>query len=61
MWPSYAVNAMMCGPALGLKKRFKEIIADWFIYADGMRPDELTARGNRDKDVNYFFENDLEK
>lgn len=46
---------------LEAKKRFKNLLAQKFIYADGLRPDELAARTRLIKNAHGVFEDDLTK
>lgn len=43
------------------KKRLKELLTQKFVYADGLKPDEIAARLRNEKDCHFIFENDLEK
>lgn len=43
------------------KERLKLLLNDKTIYADGLRPDELSNHAATVTEAKYFFENDLSK
>lgn len=43
------------------KERLKMLLRDVILYADGLRPDEIGALIRQLDDIEWLFENDLEK
>ncbi|AQY10114.1 polyprotein [Lagenaria siceraria endornavirus-Hubei] len=61
VWQRKAVCAIYSNLFVKVKDRLKSILHDKIIYADGLRPDEISARVRLCKDIAGFFENDLTK
>nr|WHU31544.1 polyprotein [chieh-qua endornavirus] len=61
VWQRKAVCAIYSNLFVEVKRRLKEILHRKIVYADGLRPDELSARVRLAKNVVGFFENDLTK
>nr|AYE54433.2 polyprotein of PvEV-1 [Phaseolus vulgaris alphaendornavirus 1] len=61
VWQRKAVCAVYTSVFVEAKRRLKAILHDKIVYADGLRPDELSARLRLCNSVAGFFENDLTK
>ncbi|APG77655.1 hypothetical protein [Hubei endorna-like virus 1] len=61
VWQRKAVCALYSKAFVKIKDRLKSVLHDKIIYADGLRPDELSAKIRLVKNVKGFFENDLTK
>lgn len=53
--------AIHCPLANELKKRLKLCLKDNVIYADGLRPDQISSRLRSCTNAKYYFSNDQEK
>nr|AYV98026.1 polyprotein [Cucumis melo alphaendornavirus] len=61
VWQRKAVCAIYSNLFVEVKRRLKEVLHRKIVYADGLRPDEISARVRLVKNVAGFFENDLTK
>lgn len=61
VWQRKAVCALYSSIFKEVKIRLKSLLKDSVIYADGLRPDELSAKLRTLTNVHGFFENDLTK
>lgn len=60
-WQDYYVTAMYSPIFIEAKKRLKMLLKEDVLYTDGLTPTELAGYLRNFKDVDGFFENDLEK
>jgi UDP:flavonoid glycosyltransferase YjiC (YdhE family) len=64
VWQQKGITALFSQVFLEAKRRLKSLLKPQFLYADGLRPDELSARFRNVSDPNQHItlvENDLEK
>ncbi|AEX28369.1 unnamed protein product [Persea americana alphaendornavirus 1] len=61
VWQRKCVCALYARLFLKIKSRLKEILHEKIVYADGLTPDDISARVRLCNNVNGFFENDLTK
>ncbi|AOV81679.1 polyprotein [Ceratobasidium endornavirus B] len=62
VWQMRGIAAMFSPVFMAAKTHLKSLFGDRFVYADGCRPDELSARVRLVSSENvYFFEDDLAK
>uniref|UniRef100_A0AB39C0U4 Polyprotein n=1 Tax=Apis mellifera associated alphaendornavirus 2 TaxID=3238874 RepID=A0AB39C0U4_9VIRU len=61
VWQRKSICAIYSEVFKEAKQRLKDILHYKIVYADGLRPDELSARARLCNNVAGFFENDLTK
>lgn len=57
----YAVGALYSHIFVDAKNRLKTLLKPNIIFADGLRPNELSQTALACDNVNYFIEDDLSK